>query len=684
MTVAQTKYYPGKNGLGTEFGLSEMPLEYMRKFTNRFINLQGNAEKRQGMIRLGNQVTGNQSITGLHEFINKFGVLYLFSSGGGNIYRHNETTDNWDVVLTGKNSTKRLLSVQMAGKLIFVNGSDRNFYTDDGGATFHELKALMEVGTASSTATNSISMTDAQITNWDTQTLVTNNDLVHNITLDAYGVVTSAGATNISVTNIGVSAAGLGQASRSPASGDFYEIIDLIEMNILPVGVGFDNFGTLTSGSSTTQISVSGVDFSTTEIRTGDYVYNTTRNAVLQVGGVSANIAVTSCKSQTAGDSIELFKSAMPISSWPHVHYRRFYSIDARNEGLVRVSGPDDPQDFSTDQLILTADVEDFTSRQPQAEKLLSIKTFMQYLVVGGQRNVYIDSGTNPSATSAQAVDIKPVGLFPQGCVSRFALENLGGTMIFGANDGIRNFVSIFNSETFQTTNLSEAIKSEITKAIANKVVTDTDEIQAIHYPRRNWMLFKIGDTIYNYNYTPQYSQGTIQPAGYGSFSTFTGKFANQQVYYVRRNGDLLCADDTGRIYEFDKGNYDDDGDSIPTILETAFLDLSEPQEGTQSRSGCYIRPIFETSLPITYTIEAKGGYDETGNDLASATTTGVGMVDFGVVGSSPIGGSRVFDQKLPLRWKGRQFKVQIGTDSTDGPDIIIGFTIYGNILGKQ
>lgn len=685
MTVIQTKYLPGKFGLATEYSLSQMPIEYSRTFVNRFINIRGDAEKRQGISQLGDSISGLPTITGIHEFVSNLGVATLFCSGSGTIYKYNESLDTWSVALTGKDMTSRLISVQMAGKLIFVNGVDRNFYTDDAGVTFKELKAVVESGVASSTQTSTTSLTDSQVTSW-LATFVTNNDICYNVTKGAYGIITSVGATNLSMSPIGSAATGIGFSTENQQSGDTYEIIDGVSLNAIPIGNGFDNFATLTSGSSTTEVRVSGVDFSTTEARVGDFIYNTTRNALTAITAVSANLNVTSVNGQTVNDSVTFHKSAMPIAAWPHVHNGSLYLIDARNRGLVRISGPADPQDFTTNQNTLESSTLYYDSRQPQAEILLTLKTFQQYLVAGGQRNVYADIGTQTIRTSGAAInsglDFSPIGLFPQGSVSRYGLESIGGACVFAANDGLRNFNANFNANTFQTTNISEAIKTELSNAISSKA-NDPDEIQTIHYPRRNWLLFKIGDVIYNYNYTPSYNAGQIVQSPYGSFSKFTGKFAQQKIYYIRRNGDLLCAGDGGKVYEFDKNNYDDDGDTITAAMETGFLKLNESQEGTQTKNGVYIKPTFESSAPISYTITATGGFDRLTTDSITATTVGVGEVGLARVGSSPIGGNRIYEQKLPLRWKGEEFRIRIETDSTDGPDIITGYFIYGNILGK-
>jgi hypothetical protein len=126
------------NGLGTDFSEFERPLTFAAVYTNRFRNINGGAERRPGMSRDFSQISGNPNLTRLHEWISDQGDDTLLSSDDfGNIYKYN--VSSWSTALTGK-AQVRLISAQAEDKLIFCNGEDRNFYTDDGGVTFNELK----------------------------------------------------------------------------------------------------------------------------------------------------------------------------------------------------------------------------------------------------------------------------------------------------------------------------------------------------------------------------------------------------------------------------------------------------------------------------------------------------------------------------------------------------------------
>ena len=106
----------------------------------------------------------------------KDGTATDYVSGGGNIYRDDSGT--WTLVHTMMLSTNKLLHVQFGDKLIFVNGVDRNIFTDDNGVTFRELVARIEEGSMASVDVSGF--TDSNISDW-TATDVNINDIVYNI-----------------------------------------------------------------------------------------------------------------------------------------------------------------------------------------------------------------------------------------------------------------------------------------------------------------------------------------------------------------------------------------------------------------------------------------------------------------------------------------------------------------------
>jgi hypothetical protein len=676
------KYNIPYRGLGTEFSQVDQPVEFANNLTNRFINLFGQAEKRQGLKKLGNQISSQPNLNGFHEFVNVVtNASTYFVSGEGKIFRYNSSTSDWDLVLSGKDSSSIMISRQMSNKLIFVNGVDRNFYTDDAGNNFKELQAIINKGTMGA-GTSSTELTDAKITNWTNQTYVTINDIVYNSNTGAQAIITSVGSTDLDTSPTGSAATGVGFASDANVTGNLYEIWDAVEANVIKTAIGNDNVALTTTGTNNTTVAVSGVDFSTTEIKTGDYVYNSTRNALTQVRAVSANVVVTTVASQVAGDTVTFHKKAMPIATYAHVHYGRLYLIDARDQTKVRISGPDDPQDFTTETKTLASNTIDYGSRYTKGAALKSLSSFGKYLVAGGNANVFVDDGQTPiSDTSGKSTDLRPVGGFSQGCLSKFGLANIGSDMLYLAFDGLRAFRSSFDSNAVDTKNVSEQIKTELQANISSQLGSDTS-LQLIHYPKRNWVLAKVGSVIYNYNYTPLYIDG--QQVNNGSFCVFNGKLAQQNAYHVDNNGDLFCCGSNGLIYKFDNGNYDDDGDNITTKLQTAWLSLSEPQNSVDIKKGRYIRPTFETGANIAYTISVVGDFTRTSTDSIVTTVAGAGVIGKSVIGISPIGGITPINPKLPLSFRGKEFQITFETNDTKGRDVVNSFNIYAETLGRQ
>jgi len=668
-------------GLGTEFSQIKQPVEYANNFTNRFVNVFGQAEKRAGLKTFGIQIDGDPNLDGIHEYVYKNKSSSYFVSGNGKIWRYNFTTDNWDLILSGKDSTAPMISRMMQDKLIFVNGVDRNFYTNDGGNSFKELQPMVNKGTMG-TGTSSTVVTDSKISNWSNQTYVATNDIVYNATNGSLAIITSVGATGLDTSPTGSAATGVGYATERNKDTNKYEIWDTIELNIVSGAIQNDNVAITGTGTTQNVIAVSGLDFSTTEIKTGDFVYNTTQNALTQVRSVSANVVVTTVAFQTAGDSVAFHKKAMPIASYFHVHYGRGYYVDARDITKIRVSGPADPEDMTTEAKTLKATTIDYGTRYGKGAGIKTLSSYGKYLVAGGVGQVFVDSGQNPiEDTSGKTTDLQPVGNFPQGCVSTYGLANIGSNMLYLAFDGLRTFKSSYDSAAVETLNVSEVIKTELQSNISTQLGNDLS-LQLVHYPKRNWVMCKIGSVIYNYNYTPMYINGEQTPNN--SFTKFTGKLAEMNSFYVNNNGELLCCGNKGLIYKFDQGNFDDDGESISTKLETAWLTLEEPQSTVSLKKGSYIRPSFETGANIAYTISVIGDFTRTSQDSIITTANGAGVIGKAVIGQAPIGGIIPINKKLPLRWRGKQFKITFETSDTKGRDLLSSFTIYGTQLGTQ
>lgn len=688
MTVSQFYTIPAQ-GLGTDFTESARPISFASIYTNRFRNTTGGAERRPGMQRFGAAVPTNPNLTRMHEFVDNFGNETLMASDDfGNIYSYSTTTSAWSNVKSGL-AQARLISAESNGKLIFVNGTDRNIYTSNG-TTFNELKSLITAGklAASSNATTVI---DGNVSNWIGATLVANNDFVYNTTLGAYGIVTTVASASLTITTIGSAGKGAGNASRDQAPSDTYQLIDYVDLNIIPQGaanqsdgIPLDNVGTATTGTTTNVIAVSGVNFATTEIRYGDFVYNTTQGAVAQIGTVSANAnLIQSISGQGSGDALAFFKSAMPIASWVHVHYGRTYFLDSRNNNRVVISAPDDPQDVTTFQKTLDATSFSFGSQQPSGDTLLTMGSFLSYFVAGGKKNLYIYQGNTPiQDASSTTLNFVPIAFYPNGVASRFGITTDGGDLLHITVDGLQSINIGYNAFNTVQNNASVPIRTQLRTAIES--ITNTDNIQLTYYPRRSWLLNKIGDQVYLLNTIPSYGPDGL-PKPIASWHLFDGLWAQQNHYFVRRNGDLLACGINGLVYQMDSSAATDDGAVITTDLETAWLRLEEPQYTPRIKTGYYIKPLFESAPGIEYTINVRAGYDNFSSDSLTVSAAGGGQIGSAIIGITPIGaGAFVADQKYPLAWRGEQARVEFITQSSASPDVITGFTLYGEIGGRR
>lgn len=670
-------------GLGTDFSQYERPQEFAETYTNRFRNITGGAERRPGMDRISSPIMGAPNLTRLHEWVSNVGVEVLMSSDDfGTIWRFDSATSTWAQARTG-GSFQRYISGQAQDKLIFVNGVDRNIYTDDGGQTFNELKAIITRGQTAG-GTNTTTLFDGDITNWISATLVANNDIVHNITRGGYGIVSTIASASLTHTTIGTGGTGAGLTTSDQGVGDTYELIDYVDLNIIPQASGIDdNVATATGGTTTTVIAVSGVNFSNTEIRTGDFIYNTTRSAIAIVGSVSANVNIQQpITAQTTGDALAFFKSAMPISSWIHVHYGRAYYLDARNQRRIVISAPDDPEDVTTFQKTLDTTSFSFGTQQPTGDVILSMTTFQGYFVAGGKKNLFIYKGNTPiKDNSTTTIDFTPTAFYPNGVVSRFGLGTNGSDLLHVTAEGLQA-INIGNiSNTTIQSDVSVPIRTQMLNFITQ---SSPNDVQVSFYPRRSWIITKVGDQCYVLNTKPSFNATGEQVLG-ASWHLFNGKWAQQNHYFVRRNGDLYACGNNGLVYTLDSGAALDDGQTIPTDITTSWLRLEEPQKTVRIKEGKYIKPVFESAADIEYTINAVAGWDNFSSDSIMVSAGGTGQIGSSIVGTTPIGaGNYAQANKYPLRWRGEQVRIEFVTNSSASPDVITGFTLYGDITGYR
>lgn len=682
MSVDVTYRMP-QNGLGTDFTEFERPISFASTYTNRFRNTTGGAQRRPGCnVLVSAVVPTNPNLTRLHEYVDNQGNETLMASDDfGNIWKFN--TSAWSSALTGK-SNARMISAEANGKLIFVNGVDRNFYTDDAGQTFKELKPLITQGTLAG-GSNKTTVIDGNVTNWINNALVSNNDIVYNVTKNAYGVVTAVASAQLTITPIGLTVEGAGNTFADQAPGDAYQLLDYVALNVIPDGSGgMTDVATAGTGTTPTVVAVSGVDFSTTETRVGDIVYNTTQSGISFISSVSANVNLQNfMASQTAGDALVFFKSAMPITSWVHVHYGRAAYLDARNNNRVVFSAPDDPQDVTTFQQTLDSSSFRFGTQQPNADSLLSLDTFLSYFVASGKRNLFIYQGNTPiEDTSQTTINFTPIAFYPNGIAGRFGLETNGGDLLHMTVDGLQGINIGFNAFSVNQNNLSTPILNDLREAINNQ--TDTDNIQLTYYPRRRWLICKLGDQCYILNSQSSYDQtGQQQPLA--SWHLFTGLWAQQNHYFIRRNGDLLGCGAQGLVYQLDASASTDNGTPINTDISTAWLRLEEPQITPRIKELHFIRPIFESGAEVDYTISVVAGLDNYSNDqitVPAGTTDSIGTA---IIGTSPIGaGQYAQTNKYALRARGEEMRIQFTTQSSASRDVVTSFTLFGNISGRR
>ena len=702
--LSETTFSLAPRGFATSYPQQDTPQEYCEEFLNLFTNSTGNGEFRQGIEQYLASLPQPITITNFHEQIDQNDNTLLFATGSGQIWLLDESgAGAHSLVFTFATTSRRIFSFHAARRLIFYNGVDRCVYTQNG-TDFFELRSILAVGVAvSAAAGNDTTLQDDAIVNW-TATDVAERDLVYYTDISAYGLITTVASATITHTPVSGGAGGLGAGSlgagSTPVSGQKYAILDTVELNIIPVsGIGFqtDNTGVLATGSNGSTVKIAAVpDFTTTEIRTGDYVYNETRGEVGQISsiGVTALTVSPAFTSAAVGDTVHLLKSSAPICKYGTSHFQRSYIIDARDDQKLRISGIGDPEDWGS----INAGTYDISTQQPASERFRQLISFQRFFVIGGTRHIFAFEGTDPigvinSNTGAYvlAPDWTDLGLFPSGLLSRTGMVNKGNELAWLSNNGIR-----FATLSKTTAQLVEEQESrQLDKTLRDLLkITPSNEMFALHYARRSWILFRIGDEIYVYNYGQANSEQTAFIGGQQvnikippSWHLFVGPFAQQKCFFVRDTGDMITGGLNGQINIFDQGSYGDLGQPVKFVYESAWHSFEERSQKSMNRKhGKYIKPVLEAPDGVAVNISVKSPYarDSTDTVTVSAASGGSSAIGSAVIGKWVIGGNDIIFDKYPLRWNGEVAKFRFDGETATGPVTLSSYTVFYSRFGVR
>jgi hypothetical protein len=448
-----------------------------------------------------------------------------------------------------------------------------------------------------------------------------------------------------------------------------------------------DNVALAGNGTSATKTQVSAVggrvNFANTQTKVGDFLNNTTRNRIGRITKVSGNeLTHSSIAAQTSGDSLTFHKYAMPIASRAHVHYGRAYYVDARDQTKIRISGPNDPQDMTTDAGTLDSATFKSGGQSPGGDVVVGMGTFQKFFVFAGKRYVAMFSGISPiQDISTNTSDFKPESFFPQGLVSPDSLLTIGNDIVFLTPDGMQS-ATLAGAETLPTRqNLSDAMRSEI---VAELDEIDAGKVLLVNYPRRNWVIAKVSSRLYCFNYSPNLGiqargEGDVnQPGTRGSWHVIEGRMARMNDYFVRHDGNLVCCDSSGRVFEFDSADvYTDGGSALGTYTwryQTAHLGMDEANKGLgrpsrRQKKGVSFMPTIQTSVQTTYQIRASAPYSQESGEFVTKVIDGSAVP--------------VQTPKIPLTWRGERVRIDL-QGTAMGYDALTHYSIQYNAYGTR
>ena len=701
-------------GLADERNALLQDKDYAHNLENFVIGTEGHGESRPVI----NQVLVSafpDRVTSIHEHINAQGSSTYFAGAAGKLYTVTIASGSISVPVTatsfgsatpGYDTARRIRSTQMGDRMVLYNGTNRAVWTEDG-RVFEQQRALSGIGSATSN-TSATSLRDSDITSWLLEPVAV-GDIVFNRTENGYGLITAIVTGRLTHTNISSAATGIGTITNISSAGHSYEIIDTVALNVIPSdGPLSDNVGLAGATTGAGQVTVSGMtNWFNTEIRVGDFVRNTTREAITQVTAIaSATLGVNGITSQVCGDSLVFYKDAFPIPHYAHTFFDRLYTIDSRQRGKIRVSTKGDPSDMTVAGGTLDAFTIAVGSFASEPENFEQIASFHDNIVFGGEKNILMFVGGDPVAdVSGALVDFTLKSIIPKGIVSQDSLAPIGNVLLFSTREGVQAVAFGAFNQT-ETQNISGPLTLTTQADVAQALDVSAGRVRLIDYPQRQLAILKAGvssNLVLNYQPQTQYRARTTE-AGYllrgrATWTEFSGQFAGTDAEFVDTNGRFLVGFVSGGV------NYIGQFDAV-RLTTTAtpdrannILEWSIPLRNFLSETGKFYQPNHIHGKYVALHAETVSGTNptvtiEVENDLASAATpAGSVAITLGPTGTESNTINAILrdsmitppesGRKYPLRWRGTEARFDV-TVSGLAPLSIKGLGIWYSTKGRK
>jgi len=681
---------------------------------NIVIGVDGNGESRPVI----NQVLVSAfpaRVTSIHEHINAAGSSRHYAGTQGRLYNMTvasgaisvpTTATSFGSAAVGWDTARRIRSSQMGNRMIVYNGTNRPVWTEDG-MTFDAQRALSGFGSATSNS-SATSLRDAGITSWLLEPVAI-GDIVFNRTENGYGVITAIVTGALTHTNISSAATGIGTITNISSAGHSYEIIDTVALNVLPAdGPLSDNVGLAGATTGVGQVTVSGMtNWFATEIRIGDFIRNTTREAITQVTAIaSATLGINGIAAQVCGDSLIFFKDAFPVPHYSHTFFDRLYTIDARGRGKIRVSTKGDPSDYTAAGGTLKATTIEVGSFASEPENFQQIASFRNNIVFGGEKNTLMFQGGDPIVdVSGAETEFELVSIIPVGIRSQDSMVAAHEVLLLIGHDGIQA-IGFGQINQVETQNIASPLSLRMQAQVEEALDVSAGRVRLFHYPRRRMVILRAAtDSNFVYSHVVQApfrrkaAESQYILAGLGTWTSFTGQFAGADAEFVDSDGRMLVAFTSGGVNFI--GEFDAMRQTTAATPDRALNNMvwSTTLNNLNAKAKEGYRPdilhgkfaalhceVVSGNAP-TVTVEAITG-------LASAASP-AGTVSFGVGATGTEEDTMIAlhratmvsppesGRKYPLRWRGQEARFS-ATVSGLGPLSLKGLGLWYSTKGRK